>query len=106
MERIGKAPENVITILEGEVLEANWDVLRQSFAERTEADKGIRPEQAFLIQDARNKTNWKLIAIWKDMATLMQMKATGEIPTGVLIFREAGTDPSLSIFQIQELLGK
>jgi hypothetical protein len=43
---------------------------------------------------------WKILSVWKSREALDEMRNSGETPTGVLMFRSAGADPQLSIFDV------
>ena len=90
-----------ITMLEARVEKANWPALKQAYrirAERSEA--GL--VQSFLIQDVKAVDEWRIITIWSSEEALKEMRRTVETPQGVLIFREAGAEPTLSIFNVIE----
>lgn len=63
-------------------------------------DPGI--EQTFLARSSADPTLWRIITLWRDREALDAMRASGETPRGVLLFREAGAEPSLAVFTIQD----
>lgn len=89
----------VITILEAHVEANRWSDFENDFRERT---KELPPQmvQTFLLQDVSDKTLWRIISVWKSREALEEMRNSGEIPTGVIMFRSAGADPKLSIFNV------
>ncbi len=89
----------VMTILEARVSPENWAALEQAFkAGVQEMDSGIA--QSFLIHSSADSTTWRIMAIWKSREALEQMRQSTETPKGVLMFRAASAEPSLSIFDV------
>ncbi len=93
----------VITILEGNVPSGQEHKLQQAFRD---ASKNIPPQlkQSFLIHSTAQPNVWKIITVWKDRQSLEQMRSTTEVPAGILMFRSAGTEPSLSILDVEEYI--
>lgn len=86
----------VITILEGQVPEGKQAILKSAYsAAISKLDTGII--ETFLIQDSKDNNLWRIVTIWKDQEALDAMRNSGETPKGILIFREAGVTPTLSI---------
>ncbi len=89
----------VLTILEAHVDSDKASVLLAAF------QKGLshlppQMNQTFLIQSVSDKTLWKIISVWKSRAALEEMRATNETPAGILMFRAAGAEPQLSVFDV------
>ncbi len=89
----------VMTVLEGTVPESAWQALRDAYTERSES---VPPQmvETFLAQSASEPEVWRAISIWKSREALEEMRRTAGTPTGVLIFRAAGVEPRLSIFDV------
>ncbi|MBI3379861.1 hypothetical protein HY029_03850 [Candidatus Gottesmanbacteria bacterium] len=90
----------VITILEGEVSEEKASVLINKYKDTI---KQIPPEivDTYLVHDTKNRLLWRIITIWKSKEDLEEMRKKGT-PAGVLIFRSAGAEPTLSIYEVVE----
>lgn len=89
----------IITILESRVDESRWDQIKQAYAETiTRLDPGL--VQTSLIQNTSDPAVWRILTIWQSRAALDAMRATRETPKGVLIFRAAGAEPSLTIWEV------
>lgn len=89
----------VMTILEAHVAPDKFGILRQVYgAGIKRLDPGL--VQTFLIQSTNEPTLWRILSIWTDRDALNRMRQSGETPRGVVFFREAGAEPSLSIFDI------
>ena len=93
----------VITILEASVLEEKWIVLQDAYKKLGKSSNN-RPSESFLVQNKDNPKIWRIISIWKDLETLQNVRESGKTPTGILIFREAGAKPALSVFDVKEKL--
>ena len=89
----------VMTILEAHVTPENWAALRQAFQDGA----GQMPPQllqSMLVQGASDKSIWRIISIWRSREGLEEMRRTSATPAGVLMFRSAGAEPTLSIFDV------
>lgn len=52
------------------------------------------------LQSAADQTLWRIISIWKSREALDEMRNSGETPEGVVMFRNVGAEPELSIFNV------
>jgi hypothetical protein len=89
----------VITILEAHVDEKNWSDFQNDFQTRT-AELPPQMIRTYLLQDTSDGTLWRIISVWKSREALNEMRDSGETPTGVLMFRNVGAEPKLSIFNV------
>ena len=89
----------VITILEARVDEKKWSGFEEDFRNRT-VELPPQMIRTYLLQDANDLTLWRIISVWKSREALDEMRNSGETPTGVLMFRGAGAEPRLSIFNV------
>ena len=90
----------VMSILEAHVVPEQWTALQRSYETRA----GILPPQiveSFLAQSATDSRLWRILTVWRSREALEQMRQSRETPTGILIFRDAGAEPSLAIFSIR-----
>jgi quinol monooxygenase YgiN len=89
----------VMTILEATVDEDQWQTLRDAYARETQTlDSGI--VQTLLVQNSREPKTWRIITLWASRAALDEMRKSNQTPRGVLMFREANAEPSLTIFNV------
>lgn len=91
----------VVTILEARVDEERSSALQAAYR------KGITqlpPQmvQTFLVQDGSAKTDWRIISVWRSREALEEMRNSGETPGGVLMFRAAGAEPSLRVYDVRD----
>lgn len=89
----------VVTILEAHVGAESWAAFQDEYKERTVQ---LPPQmiQTFLLQDTADQTLWRIISVWKSREALDEMRSSGETPAGVVMFRNAGVEPNLSIFNV------
>ncbi len=93
----------VMTILEAHVAKQNWPALEQAYRLGTQfRDPGL--VETFLIQNKKDLELWRILTVWESQAALEAMRATGETPRGVQMFREASAEPALSVFNISQQL--
>ena len=92
----------IITILEAGVSEEKWDTLRNAYQAVKEKQSVPMPLQSFLLQMKENQKFWRIITVLESMEVLQKMRSSGETPAGILMFREAGAEPPLSIFEAKD----
>lgn len=61
-------------------------------------DPGI--VQTFLLRGSQDAERWQIVTLWESRAALDAMRQSGETPRGVLIFRAAGAEPLLAVFEV------
>lgn len=89
----------VMSVLEARIPPANWDALRQAYETRA---RELPPQilESFLAQSSTDSALWRIMTVWRSREALEQVRQSAETPTGVLIFRDAGAEPSLTVFSI------
>jgi heme-degrading monooxygenase HmoA len=89
----------VMTILEARVTSDKWTALEQAYKAATQQlDPGIT--QTFLVHSSADLTLWRIITVWSSRQVLEAMRRSTETPQGVLMFRSAGAEPTLSVFDV------
>ncbi len=89
----------VITILEAHVALEKAAALEQAYqAAIAKLDPGIK--QTFLLHSATDSTLWRIVTVWHSREALDEVRQSGQTPRGVLMFRAAGAEPTLSIFDV------
>ncbi len=89
----------VLTQLEAQVAQDQWETLTQTFRSATEnLDPGI--VRTFLVQQGSDPSLWRILTFWESREALDRMRQSGETPRGVVIFRAAGANPVLTVFQV------
>ena len=91
----------VMTILEGRLAPEKWPTLEQAYKKIAEQ---LPPQmtQTFLVHSTAEPTLWRIISVWRSRQALEEMRRSTETPGGVLVFREAGAEPTLSVFDVVE----
>ena len=89
----------VVTILEAHIGAENWAVFQGDYRHRV-ATLPPQMVQTFLLQDVVDQTLWRILSVWKSREALDEMRNSGEIPEGVVMFRNVGAEPKLSIVNV------
>ncbi|WIG59021.1 MAG: hypothetical protein OJF49_001768 [Ktedonobacterales bacterium] len=89
----------VMTVLEAHVAHEQWPTLQSAF-NQSSSRLPSQMVQTFLVQSADDPTLWRGISVWHSRDALDEYRRSVETPGGVLFFRGAGAEPSLSIFEI------
>ncbi len=93
----------VLTILEGRVEKGNWKALEKAYSEASnDSTPGL--VQSYLIHNQREDDIWRIMTLWSSQEALEAMRRSNETPRGVLIFRQAHTEPVLSIYNVVQQL--
>jgi hypothetical protein len=88
----------VVTMLEARVDEEMISGLVDSF--NASGDSLPSPiVESFLIRE-RNSDIWRIVTVWESQEALDGYRTSVDTPEGVLMFRAAGTEPSLSISEV------
>ena len=89
----------VMTVLEARVAKERWSDLRAAYARQT-AERPPQMVATYLVQNASDPTLWRGISMWKSRAALEEMRRNTATPGGVLVFRAAGAEPTLSVYDV------
>jgi quinol monooxygenase YgiN len=89
----------ILTILEASVApERSADLLAAFRAAEARIPEGF--VRSDLVRSAADDSRWRIETLWASRAALDAMRQTGT-PAGVLMFRSAGAEPTLSVFEVQ-----
>ncbi len=89
----------IITQLEGKVTSGKWNMLKASFDKALE-NMPSAIKHSYLVQDKTDSDVWRVITIWHSREALRNYRESVETPEGVLMFRAAGTEPTLTISEV------
>jgi hypothetical protein len=94
----------VMTVLEGEVSEKKVPILLNEYKE---AVKQLEPGMVttYLVHDMKNPKIWRIITVWESKEVLEKMRSLGT-PKGILMFRAAGSEPKLSLYEVHAQASK
>ncbi len=91
----------VMTILEGRVAGENWSVLEEAFQKAADHEEpGLL--RSYLVHSMKDVDLWRILTVWSSREALEAMRQTAETPTGILIFRKAQSEPTLSVYDITQ----
>jgi hypothetical protein len=88
----------VITVLEANVDPDKAGLLQDAYKDAV----GQLPHQmirTYLLRGS-DPSLWQIVSVWKSREALEEMRRGGGTPAGVLMFRKAGAEPRLTIFDV------
>ncbi len=88
----------VVTTLEARVDPEKADALVSRF-ESAVAELPAAIVETFLMH-AREADLWRIVTVWRSEEELGDYRASVDVPEGVKMFRAAGAEPGLSIFDV------
>lgn len=94
----------VLTVLEAHVAPERVDALEAAYT----APDVPRPSgfvRSALLRSRANPTLWRIQTLWESMEALERMRRSAGTPAGVLMFRAAGAEPTLTVFEVARELG-
>ena len=89
----------VMTILEAHVSADQWAILEKAYNDETQQALTPGIVQTYLAHSINDPGLWRILTVWRSREVLDEMRKQGT-PRGVVMFREAGAEPVLSIFDI------
>jgi len=89
----------VITMVEGRVPLDAQEALEEAY--RAQIDDGLPSGliQTYLLRDAETDL-WRIVSVWRSREDLEKMRATSEGPAAPHIFKAAGVQPTVKIFEV------
>lgn len=88
----------VLTVLEATVAPERAARLQAAFRNAaTEVPAGL--VRSHLVTDVADPTRWRIETLWSSRDVLAAMRQAGT-PAGVLMFRAAGAEPTLSVYDV------
>jgi hypothetical protein len=91
----------VVTILEAHVDEERSSALQAAYREGI-AQLPPQMIQTFLVQGVSDKDLGRSSRFGRAAQALEEMRNSGETPGGVLMFRAAGAEPSLTVLDVRD----
>ncbi len=88
----------VVTMLEAQVPQEQAAVLIDAFGGSADALPTFILE-TFLLHAAGSDL-WRIVTVWASQDALDEYRASVETPEGVRMFRAAGADPTLTVFDV------
>jgi quinol monooxygenase YgiN len=90
----------VVTMVEGRVERDRMNDLVTAFSQ---GSGNLPPAivESFLLR-AEDSDTWRIISVWRSREELDAYRASVETPGAFAIFRAAGVEPTLTIFEVAE----
>ncbi len=60
--------------------------------------------RSFLLRSDQDRDVWRIMTVFRSREDLDAMRASGQTPRAVALFRAAGADPAFSLFQVIDQL--
>lgn len=98
--RPGMDEARAMMVLEARVTPENWDVLEQGYRDRIAQGFPTELIEIFLTQAVVEPALWSIVSIWSSREALDAYYRSVHPLSGLAIFRAAGAEPVVSIFQI------
>ncbi len=90
----------LITVLEARVAPEKWVALEQAFKEERKRELPPAILQTLLVHSREEPTLWQIVTLFRSLEARDEMhQATGR-HGAVLIFRAAGAEPTVSMFDV------
>jgi heme-degrading monooxygenase HmoA len=88
-----------VTIVEGAVEAVREGDLRSAWKDKT----AILPAGFIESSLLRAETGtWRIVTVWESKEAVMAMRASGEPPAALLMFEQAGSKPSVSVWTVED----
>lgn len=87
-----------VTIVEGAVETAREDDLRSAWENKpTPLPAGFIESSLLRSEDG----TWRIVTVWESSDAVAAMRASGEPPAAPMMFRHAGSEPSVSMWTVE-----
>jgi quinol monooxygenase YgiN len=88
----------VVTMVEGQVDPDREEALLATFSGTTDTLPSAMVE-SFLLR-AEDANTWRIVSVWRSREELDSYRASVETPGAFMIFRAAGVEPTLTVFEV------
>jgi heme-degrading monooxygenase HmoA len=89
----------VVTVLEAQIAQERVAALTAAYEEAAQASVPPGLVRSVLLRDSTDAMRWRIETTWASRDALTAMRSAGT-PRGVQIFRVAGAEPTLTIFDV------
>ncbi len=90
----------VLTVLEARVLPDRVSDLLRAFEETRRSALPPFILRSFLLRSDQDQDVWRIMTVFRSREGLDAMRASGQTPRAVAMFRAAGAEPTFSLFQV------
>jgi hypothetical protein len=94
----------VLTVLEARVLPHRVPDLLRAFEETRNSALPPFIVRSFLLRSDQDLDVWRIMTVFRSREDLDAMRASGQIPRAVAMFRAAGADPTFALFNLVDQL--
>jgi heme-degrading monooxygenase HmoA len=94
----------VVTILEGTIADGREHALIAAYEQARAGPVPRGLVRSELLRDAREPQRWRIQTHWDSWQSLEAMRSSGT-PAGVLMFRAADAEPSLTVLNVVASIG-
>ncbi len=94
----------VLTVLEARVASHRVPDLLRAFEETRLSAIPPFVVRSFLLRSDGDPEVWRIMTVFRSRQELDGMRASGQTPRAVAMFRAAGAEPTLSIFNVADQL--
>ena len=94
----------VLTVLEARVPADRVPDLLRAFEETRTSEVAPFIVRSFLLRSDQDLDVWRIMTVFRSREELDAMRASGQTPRGVAMFRAAGVEPTFSLFNIADQL--
>jgi hypothetical protein len=91
----------IMISLEAHVDAAKQGLLKQAFKKEL-ASQLPGAIEAVLTQSSNDPTLWRMMGFWASREVFETYRRSVAVPAGVLIFRAAGAEPTLDIYEVRD----
>ena len=88
-----------VTIVEGAVEAVREGDLRSAWKDKTANLPAGFIESSLLRAETGT---WRIVTVWESKEAVMAMRASGEPPAALLMFEQAGSKPSVSMWTVED----
>jgi len=88
----------IVTTVSARIAEEQAEGLVDAYAAMSDSELPDGLIGSLLLRGADGL--WQISTTWRDRAALDAMRATGETPTAIRLFTEAGGEPAVAVFEV------
>ena len=93
----------ILTVLEARIAPERSADLQDGYRALAARTRPAGLISSQLLRASADPELWRIETVWRDRQALDAMRTQG-VPAGVVLFREAGTEPTLSLFEVVDTL--
>jgi len=87
-----------VTIAEGVVEAVREGDLRSAWEDKTASlPAGLIESSLLRAEDG----TWRIVTVWESKEAVMTMRGSGEPPAALIMFEQAGSNPSVSMWTVE-----